>query len=384
MPTTTYQIRGGASVAATQVIEAGDGQTLVWNQSQTVTIFIGDVNTIQLTDTSGIVAIGPNGAVTFDGNTDKFVITGSTSPVPVATILGGADVSGNVNAFVTGTVNVTSISGTVSVTGSSVTVSGEVSTAENITYVGTTPVIAAGTTSAVYDFPMPTYGEGYLLEVIPQHPGSDIFACDVLIQHVDANGVTIAFETVTVSNFQNLGNDASVIRGRMLGTQINVQVVTAASSWLNGVTGGSGITADSVAVHVFALPTYVTGTGKRVPVIQASDGLLLANSDTVTLSASAGTATFVGVLPDYTGPVVLSVQTELGGGTTFSGRINCYTVSNGTATLAVIETPPCTIITPQSMLTSLPSTFNIALMVQRNTSGTPSAGMSVLIYSADQ
>lgn len=252
----------------------------------------------------------------------------------------------------------------------------------NITVISDTAVINAGTTSSPVTVTMPQFAEGYLLEVIPQNPGSRIFAADVVITHVDASNNPLAVEQVTVSNWQNLGNDTSVIRGRLLGTSIQVQAQVAASAWINTVTG-SGVTADNIKIRSCALYTYVPGTGKRVPIIASADGLLCNGSASTPLGAVAGVVTLQQVLPDYTGAVQVSSSTVTGGGFTYSCQIDSYTVSNGTGGLSTIRFAQVNSTTPLNQQFSLPSCFNLAKLVQ-NSTVSASAGMAITILSPDQ
>jgi hypothetical protein len=252
----------------------------------------------------------------------------------------------------------------------------------NITVLDTGPVVNANSVGAPRPVAFGQFYEGYLIEVIPQNPGSRIFAVDLVITHTDASGNDVGDEQVTLSNFQNLGNNTSVVRGRLLGTSLTITCQAAASAWINGVTG-SVVTADNVKVRTCGLQTYVPGTGKRVPVIQSADGLLLATSSAVPLGAVSGVNNFVGVLPDYTGLVTVHSFTGLGGGFTYQPQISCFTVSNGTSALSTFAFPFVTSTTPLFTHVGLPSTFNTASIVQRSTIS-QSASFGVVIDAADQ
>jgi len=252
----------------------------------------------------------------------------------------------------------------------------------NITVLDTGPTVNANSTGAPRTVQFGAFYEGYLIEVIPNNPGVNIFAVDLSIQHTDASGNALAVEQVTLSNFQNLGNDTAIVRGRLLGTSLTITCQAAASAWINTITG-SVVTADSVKVRTCGLQTYVPGTGKRIPVIQQADGLLLGSASTVPLGAVANVETLIAVLPDYTGPVIVSSWTGLGGGFTYEPRIRCYTVSGGTGAQAVLDFPAVLLNTPFVIPCSLPSTFNVANIVQRSTVAN-SAGYNVIINAADQ
>lgn len=252
----------------------------------------------------------------------------------------------------------------------------------NITVLNTSAVLAAGTTTVLPNIAYGAFSEGYLIEVIPQHPGTRIFAVDLSIAHLDASGNTVAIEQITLSNWQNVGNDTSMVRGRLLGTSLTVTAQVAASAWLNTITGGS-VTADSIQVRQCELQTYVPGTGKRVPVITDSGGLLLSTSHTVPLGAVAGVATLVQVLPDYTGPVWVHSATGTGGGFQYAPVINSYTVSNGTGALSGITFPNVASGTTLIQAFSLPSCFNVAFIIQRSTVSA-NGGFGITIDAADQ
>jgi hypothetical protein len=252
----------------------------------------------------------------------------------------------------------------------------------NITVVRDAGPFTPGTVTSVIHFTFSAFYEGYLLEIIPANPGVNIAACDVVIQHLDASGNIVSIEQVTLSNYQNLGSETCMVRGRLLGVEIGVQLQVATSGWINGVTG-SVVTADSVSLRICGLQTYVPGTGKRVPVIQQSDGLLLGSASTVALGAVANVETLIAVLPDYTGPVIVSSWTGFGGGFTYEPRIRCYTVSGGTSAVAVLDFPAVLTTAPLIAQVSLPSTFNVANIVQRSTVA-QNAGYNVIVNSADQ
>jgi hypothetical protein len=252
----------------------------------------------------------------------------------------------------------------------------------NITVLDTGPTVNANSTGAPRTVQFGAFYEGYLIEVIPNNPGVNIFAVDLSIQHTDASGNALAIEQVTLSNFQNLGNDTAIVRGRLLGTSLTITCQAASSTWINTVTG-SVVTADSVKVRTCGLQTYVPGTGKRIPVIQQADGLLLGSASTVPLGAVANVETLIAVLADYTGPVIVSSWTGLGGGFTYEPRIRCYTVSGGTGAQAVLDFPAVLNGTPFIVQCALPSCFNVANIVQRSTVAN-SAGYNVIINSADQ
>lgn len=74
---------------ATQIVSAGDGATLVTNTSLTLTVYLGDTDTIRATDSKGIVPLPPNGSVSVDGNSNLFAVNGNTAPVTIATLSGG-------------------------------------------------------------------------------------------------------------------------------------------------------------------------------------------------------------------------------------------------------------------------------------------------------
>lgn len=252
----------------------------------------------------------------------------------------------------------------------------------NITVLDTGPVVNANSTGAPRPVAFGPFYEGYLIEVIPQNPGTRIFAVDLVITHTDASGNDVGDEQVTLSNFQNLGNNTSIVRGRLLGTSLTITCQAAASAWINTVTG-SVVTADNVKIRTCGLQTYVPGTGKRVPVIQTSDGLLLGTQSSVALGAVAGVDNFVAVLPDYTGPVFVHSFTGLGGGFTYEPRIHCFTVSNGTSAVNTIDFPNVLNGSPLQAQVSLPSTFNTASIVQRSTVA-QSASFGIVIAAADQ
>lgn len=252
----------------------------------------------------------------------------------------------------------------------------------NATVIATGLNVNAGATSVPVTYQYPAFAEGYLIEVIPQHPGVRIFVCDVLISHLDASDNVLAVEQVTMSNWQNAGNNTATIRGRLLGTQLTLQAQVGDSAFLNTITGGA-VTADAIRLRACALYTYIPNTGKRVPIITGSDGLLLGSQDTVALTNVVGNTALVAVLPDYTGAVVVSSFTTLGGGFIFRPRISSFTVANGTAPLAVQEFPATQVNLPQFSQFSLPSAFNVAYVIQQSTVAN-SAGFNVLITAADQ
>lgn len=252
----------------------------------------------------------------------------------------------------------------------------------NITVLRDVGPFAPNTVSSVFHWTFSPFYEGYLIELIPVTPGAKIFAADVVIQHLDASGNVVGIEQVTLSNYQNAGNNTSIVRGRLLGNQIGVQVQVASSGWINGVTG-SVVTADSINVRICGLQTYVPGTGKRVPVIQSSDGLLLESSFPAALTAVIGNVGFIGVLPDYTGSVVVNAFTTAGGGFTYAPRIDTYAVFNGTSPLSSVELPNVANNAPVTQLIALPSGFNTAVAVNK-AAVAGNAGYSVVVTSADQ
>jgi hypothetical protein len=252
----------------------------------------------------------------------------------------------------------------------------------NIDVLNTTAVVNAGTTGGPFAQAYASIYEGYVIEVIPQNPGTRVFAADLVITHLDASNNPVAIEQVTVSNWANVGNNTSIVRGRLLGTSLTVKAQVANTAWLTGVTGG-GPAADNVTIRFCGLQTYVPGTGKRVPIITAAGGLLLASSNVVPLGGVSGVNTLVAVLPDYTGPVIVSSSTGAGGGFTYQPRIASYTVSNGTAALSSQEFPQVTIAAPLVATFSLGSAFNVASVTQRSTVST-NGGFAVTVASADQ
>lgn len=252
----------------------------------------------------------------------------------------------------------------------------------NITVVRDAGPFTPGTVTSIIHFTFSAFYEGYLLELIPANPGVNIAAADLVIQHIDASANIVAIEQVTLSNFQNLGSETCIVRGRLLGVEIGVQLQVATSAWINGVTG-SVVTADSVSLRICGLQTYVPNTGKRVPVIQQSDGLLLGSQSTIPLGAVANVEQTISVLPDYTGPVIVSSWTGFGGGFTYEPRIRCFTVAGGTTAIAVLDFPAVVNGTPFVIPCSLPSTFNVANIVQRSTVA-QNAGYNVIINAADQ
>lgn len=76
--TDTIQI--GPNVTATQVINAGDGNTLVSNNGP-ATVYFGDTNAIRAADASGVIPVTSGGYFTVDGKSDLFacVVPGTTA-----------------------------------------------------------------------------------------------------------------------------------------------------------------------------------------------------------------------------------------------------------------------------------------------------------------
>ena len=271
----------------------------------------------------------------------------------------------------------------VNITNATVNIGGQVATTKDITELQATSYISAGATGGPFTQVMPSAAEGYLLELVPQHLGTEIYAADVEIVHVDSIGTSIAVETVTVSNLQNLGNQCCVIRGRLLGASIQVTVVNAASAWINAVSGGAGLVADGAILKIFSLSTYVPGTGKRVPVIQESDGLLLPSSNQVPIAAANDSTEIIGVIPDYTGAVLLHAYNGGPANSIFQPWIKCFTVSFGTTELSDIYGPQLSVGDQCAQEISLPSTFNVAWIINRGTVA-QTQGYSLIIMSPDQ
>lgn len=88
MPTGTYVIQE-KTATSTQIVWAGEGPVLIANTSLTGTFWIGETNSLNVSDQSGIVPIGPNGSVAVDGSRDFFAVTNSATPVRVSVIAGG-------------------------------------------------------------------------------------------------------------------------------------------------------------------------------------------------------------------------------------------------------------------------------------------------------
>jgi hypothetical protein len=86
MPTDSLQVSN--SPAATQLVTAGDGPTLIANAGPN-TVWIGDYNTIQYTDGSGVVPLTPNSTYAASGQADVYATAAPGLPSTVYTIAGG-------------------------------------------------------------------------------------------------------------------------------------------------------------------------------------------------------------------------------------------------------------------------------------------------------
>jgi hypothetical protein len=399
------------NAAAVQILDVGQTAMIV-NPSVVNTIWYG--NNPALTSTyQNAIPLEPNASISLTAQDSPIYACAAPGVVTSIYVLPGASTFFGGNIFITnatlaisGSVEVTNTpsvdisntpdvnvnSGTVDVTTSApINVSAatvDVLPLKNISEIGSTSFCSAGALSAVTTFAMPSQAEGYLIECIPGHPGTEIFVADILITHLDNVSRVVGYEEVTTSNWENLGNDVTVIRGRLLGTSITVQANVASSTWINTVTGGS-VTADGFNMSVYALPVYVPNTGKRVPIISASDGLLFASSNSVSLPATQNAVEFAGVIPDYTGQVIFSSYNGASGTTAaYQAWIKCWTVTNGSsAELADIYLPIQTAgssVAAMNTLIALPSCFNTLSFINRSTVAQASVGASLTIPSPDQ
>jgi hypothetical protein len=251
----------------------------------------------------------------------------------------------------------------------------QVSTQSNITVLSQTSTVLAGNISGVFSQAYPPTAEGYQLEVIPANPGTRIFAVDLSISHQDAANNIVAYEQVTLSNWQNIGTNPSIVRGKLFGTTLRVQANVAASSWLNTITGGS-VVADNISVIFCAIPDYIPGSGRRVPIITAGDALW-PMSNIITLGAVSGVVTFGGVMPDFTGPVIWTSWTTFGGGFAFIPVIRSYTVSEGTPPYTEMRGNVVNDTTPFLWNVSLPSMFN-TVWIEQDSTVANTAGVAII------
>lgn len=75
---------------ATQLVWAGEGPTLIINSDLVNTVYVGNTDSINASNVSGIVPIAPNGSIAVDGTLDYFgVISNTSPPVTVYTVAGG-------------------------------------------------------------------------------------------------------------------------------------------------------------------------------------------------------------------------------------------------------------------------------------------------------
>jgi hypothetical protein len=88
MPTDTLYITNNGNAVATQIVAAGDGNTLIANNGPN-TVWIGDTNAIQPADGSGVVALSPNSTYAVDGKSAMYAIVAVGLPSNIATIAGG-------------------------------------------------------------------------------------------------------------------------------------------------------------------------------------------------------------------------------------------------------------------------------------------------------
>lgn len=81
--TTLVSAPAGAQALATQLVEAGQGSVLLYNQDPTNSVLLGDDNAVLANDQSGVAPLGPKSSIVFDGSKDVFatVAPGATANV---------------------------------------------------------------------------------------------------------------------------------------------------------------------------------------------------------------------------------------------------------------------------------------------------------------
>jgi hypothetical protein len=99
MPTNTILVDN--KTVATQLVSAGDGPTLVFNNGPN-TLWVGDDNTIQWDDGSGVIPVPAGSTYSVDGQSDHFGTAEPGSPTTVYTILGGQTFFQPLSSFTVG------------------------------------------------------------------------------------------------------------------------------------------------------------------------------------------------------------------------------------------------------------------------------------------
>lgn len=192
-----------------------------------------------------------------------------------------------------------------------------------------------------------TGGGAYAISVI-NATSSDFTATDITVKHFDVAenlvatdffGAVLAGNTLTGIPFLN---GPTVVRGNIYGASMTISGDVAAATWLNTITGLSGLTASPAKLRLYIFPNSLAdpeprisnGTAANTSTGNAIPGTILAQANG--LSLGPGVTSAINVLVPYQGPAVFSLR-ESGVTTTptnLRAEINHYTVINGTSPCA--------------------------------------------------
>lgn len=340
--------------------QTGAADTQVINLDLTSTVYLGSSVSIS-TDGGNAFPLGPLASAAFSGEQPLYAV--ATAQLRVAMLPGGSNyspgsltITGPVTAEITGPVEIdgtVDVAGTVSIggtptvelaSGTTVDISGTATvTVDNasidvlstaqvaIQNLGSTTQAHPGAGLAlVGTFTMPAIAAGFQLTVNPTGLNPNVFyVTDVYVNQFDATGDLVASDTFTVSNFedplQSLGGTSVVIRGPVLGTVIQVEMGTAAASFINTIFGLT-TTAPAVEGTMYALPIY-DGRPSYVYMNPGNRVLVYATDKNVTTTSLVFQA-----VQSYTGPASVNIENKGTATQIVQGAITSYSVVNGPTT----------------------------------------------------
>jgi hypothetical protein len=292
---------------------------VIYNRSTTVNVFWG--TSASLAERADASILSPQTAIQIDGKSEIYCVCLSGQTATVDFIAQGQSLSQGVLTVGNAVINAT-------ITNANIDTLAQ----NNISLVTTFPTIVPGETYTSAIIQMPATSAGYeICLVATTLGGSDYFAADVIITHYDNFNAPITSEVFTLSNWPQNGLGYSTVRGRLYGTGIGVEIISASSSWLGNIIGGS-FTAVNFTSGLYAMPVY----NKDSSQIQGADmdsNLLFQNA------AITGTK-ILAALQNYEGTAYASVYNNSAtAGVVLQMQINSYSVNNGASILGVVYSP---------------------------------------------
>lgn len=355
MSTTYFTTLVNAGPGAQLLHQAGDPPCLIYNASELVDVYLSDSQSFTPGNADTNI-LRPLGTICPTGETDTWAMT-----------LTGQSATVEISPAIATTPAPSDIANQIALAGI---------TSQAPIYIEKIGTFAANTAWGPFTIPM-SYSGRYLLYVTPDSSG-DIFATDIQIEQLDSQGNPVFIEEFTVFNYFDFGSVIPIlIQGNVLGASLKISGLTAASSWINGVTGASGLVASTATLNLAEIPIPLSASDPKIIGPYSGFGAPpTAYTDNAT--------TFLGMMGPFAGRGNLILGANSGSGPGYI-RLETFSVTGGTSPGSQVRIALPTNSSNTQSETSINDIaippYAVALSIVLTTATAATVGISILPYT---